>query len=127
MKQAHRKFLLLLSFLALFVTAATAQQPPDQPPPVNVVGKWTIYSTGGPKNRTETKLVEIKQEGNKLSGHFKGPYQSGGIEGTIEDQHIVFHTKTRQVLNFRGHVEGDTIKGTWGTRGIAGEWEARRQ
>jgi hypothetical protein len=81
----------------------------------------------GPKNRTETKLVEIKQEGNKLSGHFKGPYQSGFIEGTIEGHHIVFHTKTRQVLNFRGHVEGDTIKGTWGTRGIPGEWEARRQ
>jgi hypothetical protein len=127
MKQAHRKFLLLLSFLALFVTAATAQQAPDQPPPVNVAGKWKIYSTGGPKNRTETKLVEIKQEGNKLGGHFKGPYQSGGIEGTIEGHHIVFHTKTRQVLNFRGHVEGDTIKGTWGTRGIPGEWEARRQ
>ena len=127
MKHAQGKFLLVLAFLALFVTVAASQQPPDQRPPVNVAGKWTIYSTGGPKNRTETKFVEIKQEGNKLSGHFKGPYQSGGIEGTIEGHHIVFHTKTRQILNFRGHVDGDAIKGTWGTRGMPGEWEARRQ
>jgi hypothetical protein len=127
MKHAHRKFLLVLALLALFVTVAASQQPPDQRPPVNVAGKWTIYSTGGPKNRTETKFVEIKQEGNKLSGHFKGPYQSGGIEGTIEGHHIVFHTKTHQILNFRGHFDGDAIKGTWGTRGMPGEWEARRQ
>lgn len=129
MKPRHlQKFLPLLALLLCFVAVVSAQQPlPDQgSAPVDVTGKWTIYSTGGPKNRTETKSVEFKQNGNQLSGHFKGPYQSGGIEGTIEGHNIVFHTKTRQVLNFRGHVEGDSIKGNWGTRGVPGTWEARR-
>lgn len=124
-----QRFLPLLAFFTFFVVAAAAaQQPlPDQgPAPVNVTGKWTIYSSGGPRNRTETKFVELQQNGTQLSGHFKGPNQSGGIQGTIEGNHIVFHTKTRQVLNFRGRVEGDSIKGTWGTRGIPGTWEARR-
>jgi hypothetical protein len=121
----------LLAFFALIVPAASAQQPlPDQSAaeaaPVNVTGTWTIYSTGGPRNRTETKSVQIVQKGNQLSGHFKGPNQSGGIQGTIEGRHIVFHTKTRQVLNFRGQVEGDSIRGTWGTRGVPGTWEGRR-
>ena len=49
-----------------------------------------------------TKYVEIKQNGNQLTGHFKGPNQSGGIEGTINVHHIVFRTKTRKVLTFRG-------------------------
>ena len=130
MKVSTSKTLLpLLAILALIVPAASAQQPlPDRSagPAVDVTGKWTIYSSGGPKNRTETKSVELVQKGNQLSGHFKGPYQSGGIQGTIEGHHIVFHTKTRQVLNFRGQVEGDSIKGTWGTRGVPGTWEGRR-
>jgi hypothetical protein len=124
-----RKFLPLLAFLSLIAGTSSAQQPlPDQSAgaEVNVTGKWTIYSTGGPKNRTETKSVELVQKGNQLSGHFKGPNQSGGIQGTIEGHHIVFHTKTRQVLNFRGRVDGDSIRGTWGTRGVPGTWEGRR-
>jgi hypothetical protein len=131
MKICRFKTLLpLLTLLALIIPAASAQQPlPDQSAaaaPVDVTGTWTIYSIGGPENRTETKSVQLVQKGNQLSGHFKGPYQSGGIQGTIEGRHIVFHTKTRQVLNFRGQVNGDSIKGTWGTRGVPGTWEGRR-
>jgi hypothetical protein len=124
---ASKKFLPLLAFLVfILIGSAVAQQPPAEQAPIDVTGTWTIYSKGGPRNLTETKSVELVQKGNQLSGHFKGPHQSGGIQGTIEGHHIVFHTKTRQVLNYRGQVEGDSIHGTWGTRGVPGTWEGRR-
>jgi hypothetical protein len=119
--------LLAISFLALCATAA--QEPPAEEPPANVAGNWTIYSKSD-DGKTATKSVELKQDGTQLKGHFKGPNQSGGIEGTIEGRHIVFHTKTRSVLTFRGQVEGDRMHGHFGIHGprvdMHGEWEARR-
>jgi len=118
-----RLLLAVLTAFALPVLSAiaTAQQPPSGEQPVNVAGNWTIYSKSD-NGKTADKSVEIQQ---------KGPNQSGGIEGTINGKHIVFHTKTRNVLTFRGQVEGDTIHGTWGIHGekikpMQGEWDGRR-
>ena len=81
--------------------------------------------------KTATKYIDLTQDGEKLSGHFKGPNQSGGLEGTMEGNHIVFHTKTRNVLTFRDHLDGDRMRGTyrvWVPRKgqMHGDWEARR-
>jgi hypothetical protein len=123
---AAKLFLVVFVFLSLNAARlAVAQEPPAERPPANVEGKWTIYAKD-PNGRTSTKYVEIKQEGNKLSGHFKGPNQSGGIEGTINEQHILFRTKTRDVLTFRGRVEGNTIEGTFHARAGTGEWQGVR-
>ena len=46
-----------------------------------------------------------------ISGRFKGPNQSGGLEGTIDEQHLVVRTKTRDVLVFRGRVNGPRVEG----------------
>jgi hypothetical protein len=119
--------IIVLSILA--IAASFAQQPPPAEAPANVAGKWTIYSKDD-DGKTSTKYVELKQDGAKLSGHFKGPNQSGGLEGTVEGRHIVFHTKTRSVLTFRGQVDGDSMHGNYGIHGprvnMQGEWEARR-
>jgi hypothetical protein len=40
--------------------------------------------------------------------------------------HIVFRTKTRNVLTFRGRVEGNRMSGEYGIHGEHGEWEAER-
>ena len=121
-------FLLGISLLTLAVVSL-AQEPPADQVPANVAGNWTIYSHDD-NGKTATKSVELKQDGTKLTGHFKGPNQSGGVEGTIEGKHIVFHTKTRSVLTFRGTVDGDSMKGNYGIHGprinMHGEWEARR-
>jgi hypothetical protein len=109
--------LLLLTVVSL---AAAQEQPPD-----NVAGKWTIYSKG-PTGVTATKFVEFQQQGNVLKGHFKGLYQSGGIEGSINVHHILFRTKTREVLTFRGAVNGNTITGSFHDRQGTGEWQAVR-
>lgn len=127
MKSYWSKSLLLsLALLLIAVNAVSrAQQPPVEQAPDDVAGKWTIYAND-PDGGTSTKYVEIKQNGTQLSGHFKGPHQSGGIEGTINVHHIVFRTKTRDVLTFRGKVEGNKMSGKFGNRGQHGEWQAVR-
>src|SRR5580700_3003130 len=127
MKNYLPKSLSLSLVLLLIVVSGVsrAQQPPVEQAPDNVAGKWTIYAND-PDGGTSSKFVEIKQNGTQLSGHFKGPHQSGGIEGTINEHHIVFRTKTRDVLTFRGKVEGNKMSGHFGNRGRHGEWQAVR-
>lgn len=117
-----RSLALLLTFLLPAVsTISRAQQPPD-----NVQGNWTIYSKNIENNETVRKSVQITQNGNRLSGHFKGPNQSGGIEGTVTGHHIEFSTKTRNVLTFRGQIDGNTMSGLYGLHGRHAEWRAER-
>ncbi|MFZ3216595.1 MAG: hypothetical protein WA192_11095 [Candidatus Acidiferrales bacterium] len=129
--------MILLCFAVLLFAVSTrtvAQEPPAPAPPAFVAGNWTIYSKGA-NGRTATQFIQLKQNGTVLTGHFKGPYQSGGLEGTINEQHIVFRTKTRSVLTFRGRVEGPrvqgtvqgaTIQGTFHSHAGTGEWQAVR-
>ena len=120
-----------LALTLLLAPLALAQQPPGNQPPANANGKWNFYCHD-PNGSTSTKVIEIQQEGAQVKGHFKGPNQSGGIEGTINEQHIVFKTKTREILTFRGRidgpradgvVQGNKITGTFHDRGGTGTFE----
>jgi hypothetical protein len=91
-----------------------------------VRGSWTITSQNIEDGEWVTKYVEIHQEGTRLWGRFRGPNQEGGIEGTIENHHIVFSTKTKNVLTFRGQVDGDTITGNYGLHGKHAPFKAVR-
>ena len=118
-----------LGCLLLLTTAnsSLAQEPPppSNQPPANVAGKWIIYAND-PNGTTSTKYIDLTQDGQNLTGKFKGPDASGGLEGTIQERHIVFKTKTRHVLTFRGRVEGDKVDGViQGTR-IKGNFHAPR-
>jgi hypothetical protein len=104
---------------------AKAQEPLPEAQPVNVVGTWTM-SCRNWDGQLDTKTVDLKQNGSDITGHFKGPYQSGGLQGTVNGHHIVFRTKTRTVLTFRGPVEGDTMQVTYHVRGKQGECHAYR-
>lgn len=107
---------------------AYAQQPmPEnqQQQPDNVQGTWEIEAKNY-NGSFDTKQVQIKQDGNNLTGHFKGPHQSGGIQGSINVHHIVFRTKTEHPLTFRGKVTGDTIDGFFNIEGKKGEFHAAR-
>jgi hypothetical protein len=86
------------------------QQPPVQQPPANAAGNWTLYCTD-PNGSTSTKFLDLQQNGTVITGHFKGPNQAGAVQGTIEEQHLVVRTKTREVLTFRGRVNGDRVQG----------------
>jgi hypothetical protein len=120
-------FLAALLFVATHIAFA-------QEPPANVAGNWTIHSKG-PDGRARTQAMEINQQGGVITGYYQGPGQKGELEGTINQQHILFRTKTGTVLTFRGRVDGPrsqglvqgrTINGTYNDEHGRGEWHAVR-
>jgi hypothetical protein len=113
---------------------AWSQQAPGQGAPASVTGKWTLYCHD-PNGATSAKYLDLQQTGNTIKGHFKGPNQSGGVEGSINEQHLVVRTKTRQPLVFRGRidgqridgvVQGSTYTGTFHDRGGTGTFQGQR-
>jgi hypothetical protein len=120
-----QRLLLGLCLLCL-VTLAVAQEPlPNSQQPVNVVGHWVIEAKNW-NGSFDTKTVDLKQNGNAVSGHFKGPNQSGSLTGSLNGHHIVFTTKTRHPLTFRGQVEGNSMQGNFHIEGKQGEFHAER-
>ncbi|MGB7754094.1 MAG: hypothetical protein WCF88_21260 [Candidatus Acidiferrales bacterium] len=116
-----------LKAAAEFVNAQQdAQQEPSGPGPDNASGNWTIYAQNIDQPGGSTKFVQIQQFGNQLSGHFKGPHQSGGIEGFVNVHHIEFSTHTHDVLTFRGRIDGNTMSGMYGLHGQHAPWNAVR-
>ena len=134
MKRYSYGILIFFGWMVLAQSAAFAQQPPAQQLPANVAGKWTLYCKD-PNGTTSAKYLDLQQKGSVITGHFKGPNQSGGVQGTIDEQHLVVRTKTRNVLTFRGRVEGprvqgvvqgNTFNGTFHDRGGTGSFQGQR-
>jgi Protein of unknown function (DUF3300) len=111
--------LVLLSLMLSNI--ALAQQAPD-----NVEGNWIIYSTNVENSEVVVKHVQIAQFGNRITGHFDGPNQSGPIDGVVNGHRIRFSTTTKNVLHFGGEIFGDTMNGSYGIRGKRASWEAIR-
>ena len=133
-RYSYGVFFICFGLMVSLGSAAFAQQPPAQQMPANVAGKWTLYCKD-PNGSTSAKYLELQQKGAVITGHFKGPNQSGGVEGTIDEQHLVVRTKTRNVLTFRGRVEGprvqgvvqgNTFNGTFHDRGGTGSFQGQR-
>jgi hypothetical protein len=106
----------LVLLLACMTTAAET--------PANVAGIWNVKVSGEAGSADQT--IELKQDGGKITGTFKGPRQSGPLEGTVDGNHIQFHVKARVPLDYTGTVDGDTMKGTMSGRGKTGNWAAQR-
>jgi hypothetical protein len=90
----------------------------------NVTGTWAVSVTGDAGNAEQT--IVLKQDGSKITGTFKGPRQSGPLEGTVDGNNISFHVATRVPLDYKGTIDGDTMKGTLTGRGKTGDWTAKR-
>jgi hypothetical protein len=90
----------------------------------NVTGTWTVSVTGHAGNAEQT--IVLKQDGSKITGTFKGPRQSGPLEGTVDGNNISFHVATRVPLDYKGTIDGDTMKGTLTGHGKTGDWTAKR-
>jgi hypothetical protein len=127
MTNYRSKSLLLALLLLLPVVShlASAQQPQEQPPD-NIAGNWTIVANNIEKAGSSLKTVEITQNGSIITGRFKGPHQSGKIQGWVKIHHVEFSTDTREVLTFRGQIDGNTMTGLYGINGRHAEWHAER-
>jgi hypothetical protein len=134
MKRLNLRLVCLLLLVTVCQAVGRSQQPPPEAPPVNVDGKWILYCND-PNGSTSTKYLDLKQESTGIKGHFKGPNQSAGVEGTINIRHLVVRTKTNNVLVFRGRVDGPTVNGvvqgqsfngTFHDRGGTGTFQGQR-
>ena len=85
--------------------------------PFRLAGNLLFLSGQGPRD----------DKGNALTGKFKGPNQSGSINGGINVHHIEIRSNTNHPVVFRGRVDGDTITGKVHVMGREGEFRAVRQ
>ena len=104
------KILALFVFVVVAAGMATAQDKP-----ANVAGSWTIDVSGDTGNAKQS--MTLAQDGGKITGTFKGPRQSGKIDGTVDGNNIKFHVTAGIPLDYTGTVEGDSMSGTMSGRG----------
>lgn len=110
----------VISALLLVACMAVAAQTAA----VNVTGTWSFKVSGDAGSADQT--IVMKQDGNKITGTFKGPRQSGTIDGTVDGNNIKFHVTARAGIDYTGTVDGDSMKGTLAARGKNGDWTATR-
>lgn len=127
----HAKLMTLVGAACLVCFAATALA-------ADANGTWNWTFKGRDGQEVEITM-DLKQEGDKLSGKIKLPF-GDGIEveikdGTFKSDEVSFKTEIERNGNtfttkYKGKVEGDTIKGKT-ERERNGEvqsrdWEAKR-
>ena len=122
-----RSRLAALAFVASIVIAGSALA---QPVPVSVAGDWdvTVQSPQG----TNTVLVTLKQDGEKLDGLFKSPLGELPFTGTLTGNEMKFNFMfpvdgQPLAITMTGKVDGETITGKADFGGFAeGDWSAKR-
>jgi hypothetical protein len=110
--------------LLLALSAVVTARPDPAPDPAKVAGTWTISVSEGAQAAEQT--IDLKQDGAKITGTFKGPRQQGTLEGAVDGNNIKFHVNTRVPFDYTGIVDGDSMKGTFTARGKTGDWTAKR-
>jgi len=100
----------------------------DQP---RVTGEWTIALKFVAGTARHTAI--FVQDGDSLSGQYKGEFQEGTLSGLVQGDRIDFsarlsHEATSIVYHYTGKIEGETMKGTveMGEYWTA-EWTAARK
>ncbi len=100
---------------ALLLTASVVAIPSFAADTAKVAGEWnlTLESPNGALTPTAT----IKQDGEKLTGTYKGRFGESPLTGTIKENAIKFSTTVSTpngvvAVEYSGTVEGDTMKGT---------------
>jgi len=99
---------------------------------VDVTGKWMFNVETAAGSGTPT--ITLKQEGEKLTGHYSGQLGEADLTGTIKGAEFTFKfTVDAQGNNlectYKGAAEGkDALKGTLNIAGLAdGTFTAKKQ
>ena len=114
----------LLALAVSIAAPAIAQTPP------NIAGDWdvTVQSPQG----TNTVLVTLKQDGEKVNGLFKSPLGELPFTGTLVGNELKFNFSfpvdgQPLLITMTGKVDGDAIAGKADFGGVAeGDWSAKR-
>jgi hypothetical protein len=120
----------VVTLVVAALVAATAFA--GQAAKVDVSGKWTFNVETGAGSGTPT--ITLKQDGEKLTGHYSGQLGEADLTGTIKGADFTFKfTVDAQGNNlectYKGAAEGkDSLKGTLNIAGLAdGTFTAKKQ
>jgi hypothetical protein len=99
---------LLVGMLVSLVPAASAADP------AHVNGVWDL--TVETPNGTGTPTVTFKQDGENLTGTYKGRFGETQLKGTVKGNDIKFSVTISPqgqdlVIEYSGTVDGNTMKG----------------
>jgi hypothetical protein len=111
-------------------SGVAAKAAPASTQSAGITGDWelTINSPQG----SRTANASLKQDGEKLTGAFKGPSGELPIQGTVKGKEIKFtYTVKFQdqdlPITMTGQVDGDAMKGEADFGGFAqGDWSGKR-
>jgi hypothetical protein len=97
---------------AVLSSAAAQDTPRESGAAPNLSGNWQMsWTTEKGKQRQVT--IEIKQQGNKLSGNFESERGSASLKGTLQGDQVSFSVKMpRRQASFTGKVDGNKMSGT---------------
>jgi hypothetical protein len=127
MKHAGARLTALASVMFAFAVVSFAQSSK-----VDLTGKWlfTVETSAGPG----TPSITLKQDGEKLTGHYSGQLGESDLTGSVKDQTVVFTFAVETqgyTLNcsYTGTIESkDALKGKMSIAGLAeGTFTAKRQ
>jgi len=95
---------------------------------VDLTGTWEVtIEIGG---QTGMPVFTLKQEGEKLSGKYKGQFGEAEVTGKVKGKELEFSFEPQEgsKIVYKGTVDGDTMKGTADYAGQAsGDWTAKRK
>ena len=119
----RNRFIVLLVLSVAFLSVLKAQ---DLKPPAKIAGNWTIFAEDIDHPGSSLKTIQITQNGNIISGTFRGPHQHGKFQGWVSGNHVEFSTDTHEILTFRGEIKPDRMSGLYGINGRHAPWSAER-
>ena len=94
---------------------------------VDVTGTWDVQiEIGGAQG---TPVFTLKQDGEKLTGKYKGQFGEADVTGKVKDAEIEFSFEAQGAkIVYTGTVDKDTMKGKADYAGQAtGEWTAKKK
>ena len=118
--------------IAAVAMLAAASASAGQASKVDLTGKWMFNVETAAGSGTPT--ITLKQDGEKLTGHYSGQLGEADLTGTVKGQNVSFNfTVDAQgnnlVCTYTGTVEGkDALKGKVNIAGLAdGTFTAKKQ
>ena len=122
---------LLCWLIGLACVAGVASASPQSGDKVDVTGKWacTVETDQG----SGTPSFTFKQEGEKLTGTYKGAFGEAPLQGTVKGKAITFSFKISAqgiegTVEYIGTIDKDSMKGTMKLAELgSGTWTAKRE
>lgn len=123
-----RSVLRFLAFAIAIVALSGASMAQGK---TDLTGKWAFTVETGAGSGTPT--ITLKQEGDKLTGHYSGQLGEADLTGSVKDQGFLFVFAVeaqgmKLTCTYTGTIENkDSLKGTLDIAGLAnGTFTAKR-